>query len=116
MIHGVKFLQRVLALLVPLIGAVEDAAAGGAAAELVERVLARGDDILVEGHAHIIIGAEQDRLAPVADRDSGREHLLHHQAEGIGHAGGEQRRALFDERIEFGEKVGHIRFFRVPRR
>src|SRR3546814_14437453 len=63
----------------PLIGAVENAAAGGAAAELVERVLAGGDDILVEGHAHMIIGAEQGRFAPVADRDGGREHFFHHQ-------------------------------------
>src|SRR3546814_16018661 len=77
MIHGVKFLERFLALLVAPIGAVEDTAAGGAAAEAVERVLARGDDVVVEGHPHVVIGTEKDRLAPVADRDGGTEHFLH---------------------------------------
>src|SRR3546814_2594565 len=56
---------------------------------------------------HIIIGAEQDRFAPVADRDGGREHFFHHQAERVGDAGGEQVGALLDQRIEFGEEVGH---------
>src|SRR3546814_6579642 len=81
MIHGVKFLERFLALLVAPIGAVEDTAAGGAAAEAVERVLARGDDVVVEGHAHVVIGTEQDRLAPVADRDGGRERSEEHTSE-----------------------------------
>src|SRR3546814_311250 len=109
MIHGVKFLERFLALLVAPIGAVEDTAAGGAAAEAVERVLARGDDVVVEGHAHVVIGTEQDRLAPVADRDGGREHFFHHQAERVGDPGCEQVRALLDQRVEFGEEVGHIK-------
>src|SRR3546814_11616502 len=61
MIHGVKFLERFLALLVAPIGAVEDTAAGGAAAAAVERVLARGDDVVVQGHAHVVIGGSDER-------------------------------------------------------
>src|SRR3546814_20723980 len=52
-IHGVEFFQRLLDLLVALVGAVEDAAAGGSAAEFVERLLARG------GH---VVGTEERRL------------------------------------------------------
>src|SRR3546814_15614377 len=49
------------------------------------------------------------RLAPVADRDGGREHFFHHQAERVGDPGCEQVRALLDQRVEFGEEVGHIK-------
>jgi len=82
-VHPVKFAQRLLALLMALIGAVENAAAGGAGPEIGERLLARFDHIGIEGHAHVIVSAEQDRLAPVADRAGGGEHLLHHQIERI---------------------------------
>jgi hypothetical protein len=92
---------------VPGIGAVEHAAAGGAGAEIVERLLARLDHVRVERHAHVVVGAEQDRLAPVAQRDGGREHLLHHEAERIGDSAGEQVGAHLDQRIEFGKQVGH---------
>ena len=69
------------------IGAVEDAAAGGARAEVVERLLARGDDVGVERHAHVIVGAEQDRALAVADGDGRAFDLLHDQVERVGEAG-----------------------------
>src|SRR3546814_16605099 len=73
MIHGVKFLERFLALLVAPIGAVEDTAAGGAAAEAVERVLARGAAVVVEGHAPVVIGHDQARFASSEERRVGKE-------------------------------------------
>jgi hypothetical protein len=106
MVHPVKVLQRLLDRLVADIGAVEDAAAGGARAELVERLLAGGDDVGIERHAHIIVGAEQDRLAAVADRAGRREDLFHHQPERILDAGVEQRLALGDQIVELGEQIG----------
>src|SRR3546814_10342061 len=45
-----------------------------------------------------------------SDRDGGRENLFHHQIERIGDAGGEQVRALLDQRVEFGEEIGHIKY------
>src|SRR3546814_8086446 len=47
---AVEVLERFLDFLVPLIGAVQQAAAGGARAEIVQRLLARGDDVRVAGH------------------------------------------------------------------
>ena len=111
MIHGVEVPERRLAFLVALIGAVEDAAAGRARAELVERLLAGGDDVRVEGHAHVIVGAEQDRALAVADGDGRRFHPLHDQVEGVGEPGRQQRLALLDQRVELGEEVAHQRFW-----
>ena len=108
MVHVVKFAQRRLDIAVRMESAVQDAAAGGASAKVVKRLLACSDDILVKGHAHIVVGAEQDRLAAVADGDGRRQNLFHHQIERVSQASFEQRAALFNQRIEFGEKVGHI--------
>ena len=108
-IEAVKFLQGIFAFAVPLIGAVQHAATGGAGAEFVQRLLARRDHVGIEGHAHIIIGAEQDRLLAVHHRHGGRLHLFHHQRKGIALSGGKQRFALLNQRIEFGEKIGHRR-------
>ena len=107
MVHRVEVLERLLARLVAGIGAVEDPAAGGARAELVERLLARGDDVGIEGHAHVIVGAEQDRALAVADRHGRAFDLLHDQVERVGEAGVEQRLALLDQRVELGEEVAH---------
>ena len=107
MVEAVKVDQRLFALAVPLISAVEHAAARGAGTEFVERGLARFDHVGIERHAHIIIRAEQDRLLAVHHRDGGRLDLLHHQREGIALAGGQQVLALLDQRVEFGEKIGH---------
>ena len=82
-VHPVEIAQRLLAFFVALIGAVENAAAGGPRSEIGERLLARFEHIGIEGHPHVIVSAEQDRLAPVADRAGGGEHLLHHQIERI---------------------------------
>src|SRR6185369_9099243 len=106
-IHGVEILQRLLDRLVADVGAVEDSASGGARAELVERFLARGDHVLVEGHAHIIVGAEQDGALAVADGDGRALDLLHHEVEGVDDSGFEQCLALLDQGIELGEEVGH---------
>ena len=108
MVHRVEFLERLLDRAVAGVGAVEDSAAGGARAELVERLLARRDHVGVEGHAHVIVGAEQDRALAVADRDGRAFDLLHHQVEGVGEAAFEQPLAKRDERIELGEEVGHL--------
>ena len=110
MIHGVEVLQRVLAGLVAGIGAVEDAAAGRARAEFVERLLAGGDDVVVERHAQIIVGAEEDRLPAVADRAGGGEDLFHHQPERVPHAGGEQALAHLDQGIELAEEINGLGF------
>ena len=107
-IHGVEVLERLFDRLVADIGAVEDAAAGGARPELVERLLARRDHVGVEGHSHVIVGAEQDRLAAVADGDGRGNHFFHHQAERVGDAGRQQLLAGFDQRIELGEEVASI--------
>jgi hypothetical protein len=87
------------------IGAVEDAAAGGARAEFVERLLARGDDVGIEGHAHVIVGAEQDRALAVADRDGRAFDRSITRLNGSVTPGFEQRLALLDQRIELGEEV-----------
>ena len=107
-VHRVEFAQCVFDLAVALIGAVEHAAARSAAAELLERPLARLDHIGIEGHAHIIVGAQQDRLTPVADRLRRREHLFHDQAERVFVARGKQVRPLLDQRIEFRKQVGPV--------
>ncbi len=91
MVHVVEVLERVFARLVPLVRPVEHAAAGGARAEFVERLLARRDDVGIEGHAHVIVGAEQDRPIAVADRHGRRFDLFHDEAERVLLAGREQR-------------------------
>ena len=45
--------------------AVGDARARGAGAEFIERLLARGDAVRIEGDAHVVVGAGKDRLAAV---------------------------------------------------
>ena len=105
MVHSVKFLERVLALPVALIGAVQNAAAGRAGAEFFQRLLPCGDDIFVEGHPYVVVGAEQDRLAPVADRAGGRKDLFHHQVERVFHPAGEQALAHLDELVELREQI-----------
>jgi hypothetical protein len=108
-VHRVKVLQRLLDGLVADIGAVEDAASGGARAEIVERLLARCDHIRIERHPHVIVGAQQDGALAVADRDGRAFDLLHHEIERVGHATFEQRFALLDQRVELGEEVTHGR-------
>ena len=83
-VHPIEVLQRVLAGAVAHIGAVEHPASGRARAELVKRLLARGDHVGIEGHAHVIVGAEQDRPPAVADRHGRALDPLHHQVERIG--------------------------------
>ena len=107
-VHAVEFAQRRFAIAVAFVGPVEHAAAGGAAAEIVERLLARRDHVGIESHPHVVVRAQQDGLAPVAHRHRGRDYPLHHQAERIGLAGGEQRFAHRDQRIELGEQVRGI--------
>ena len=64
-------------------------------------------DVRIEGHAHVIVGAEKDRALAVADRDGRAFDLLHHQVERVDDAAFEQGLALLDQRVELGEKVGH---------
>ena len=101
MIHGVKVFQRLFDQLMALIGAIEDAAAGCACAKCVQRLFARGQNIVVKGHAHIIIGAEQNRFAAIAHGDCRRFHFVHHQRKGIAHTRCEKPFALLDQRIKF---------------
>src|SRR4051794_12312541 len=110
--HPVKVLQRVFAGAVADIGAVEHAASGRARAELVERLLARGDHVRIEGHAHVIVSAEQNRSPAVADRHGRALDTLHHEVERIGLAGFEQGFAQLDNRVELGEEVAHLVFKR----
>ena len=86
MVHRVEVLERIFARPVADIGAIEDAAAGCPRAELVKRLLAGGDDVGVEGHPHVIVGAEQDRAPAVADGDGGAFDPLHDQVERVGDA------------------------------
>ena len=76
--------------------AVEHPAAGRARAEGRHGMLACGDHIRVECHAHIIIGAKQDRFLAIDDSHGGRFHFFHHKAERVCYAGGEQTFALGD--------------------
>src|SRR3546814_3874922 len=87
------------------------AAAGGARTEFVERRFARRDDIGVERHAHVIISAEQERRLARDDRFGRRIDLFHDERKRIAHAGIEQRLALGDERVEFGQEIGHFASF-----
>ena len=96
MVHPVKFLQRVFAFLVALKRAIQNAAARGARAKFVQSFLACRDDIIIKGHAHIIIGAKQDRFLAIDDGNGWGLHLFHHQAERVLHASGEQTFALGD--------------------
>ena len=105
MVHVVEVHERLLDFLVTLVGAVEHPAAGSAAAEIGQRLLARLDHVGIEGHAHVIVGAEQDRVAPVTDRPGGRQDLFHHQVEGVFAALREQSLAQCDDVVEFSEQV-----------
>ena len=100
MVHRVELAQRLFHFLVALIRAVEHAAAGGPRTIVVERVLARLDHVRIERHAHVVVGAKQDRIAPVADRAGGGKDLLHHQREWIFHPAGQQALAHGDDVIE----------------
>src|SRR6476660_5245248 len=106
-VHGVEVLERLLACLVAAIGAVKDAAAGRARAEIVERLLARGDDVGVERHPHVIVRAEQDRPLAVANGDGRAFDLFHHQVERVGKTGREQILPLPDQWVELGEEIAH---------
>ena len=112
MVHGVEFLQRLFDIAVVAEGAVENAAAGCPCAKFVKRLLAGFDHVRVERHAHIVIGAKQDGLTAIADGDGWRLYLVHHEREGISHAGGEQIFTLLDQRIKFRKKISH--FFILP--
>ena len=103
MVHSVKFFQRVFAFLVALKCAVQNAAAGRTCAKFVQSLLARGDDIIVKGHAHIIIGAKQDGFLAVHHSNGRRFHLFHHQAERVFYARGQQAFTLRNQGIKFGE-------------
>lgn len=105
MIHGIEVFQRLFDFLVALIGAVQHAAAGGARSEIGQRLFARLHHIGIEGHAHVIIGAEQDRFAPVANGAGGAEHLFHHQIERVFYAAGQQPFAHRNDVIEFGKQI-----------
>src|SRR4051812_50164209 len=100
MANGLKVANRRLARLVPAIGAVEDAAAGRSGTELVERLVTGRDDVRIEGHPHVIVGAEEDRATAVADGDGRAFYALHHQVERVGETGRKQLLALLDQRIE----------------
>src|SRR5687768_8713399 len=113
MVHRVEFAKRVLALSVALVGAVEHPATGRSRAKVVKGLLAGGDDVRIERHAHVIVGAEEDRALAVANRHGGALNPLHYQVEWVRKTGGKQRFALLDQRVELGEKVGH-RFASSP--
>jgi hypothetical protein len=68
------------------------------------------DHVGIEGHAHIIIGAEQDRALPLIIASVGESTFSMTMREGIAHAGGEQRLALGDQRVELrkGRSVDHL--------
>jgi hypothetical protein len=102
---AVEVAQRRLGFHMVAEGAVEHAAAVGARSELVERGMAGGDDVRVERHAHVIVRAEQDRVA-AGDHRLGRAlHLLHHDRERIGDAGIDQRLPLGDQAVELRHQV-----------
>src|SRR5918995_2156434 len=105
-IHGVKVLERILDRAMADISSVQNAASGGPRAELVERLLARRDHVRVEGHAHVVVRAEQDRPAAVADGDSRAFDLLHHQVERVGDPARKQAFAKGDQLVELGEEIG----------
>ena len=107
MVHCVEVHERLLDRLVAGISAIKDAAARGAGAEFLQRFLACGDHVRIEGHAHVIVGAEQDGAPAAADGDGRALDPLHHQVEGVGEARFEQGLALIDQRVEFGQEVGH---------
>jgi len=65
----------------------------------------------IEGHAHVIISAEQDRVLALDHRLGGRLHLLHHDREGIGDAAVEQRLALGDQAVELRHQIAFWRDF-----
>ena len=60
-------------------------------------------DIVVKGHAHIIVGTEENCLLAVADGDGWGKHFLHHQGKRILDAGRKEILALLDKRIKFAE-------------
>ena len=105
MVHGIEVHERLLDFLVALICAVQHAATGGPRSEIGQCLPACLDHVGIEGHAHVIVGAEQDRVAPVADRTGRRQDLLHHQVERIFLAARQQSFAQGDDVIEFGEQI-----------
>ena len=98
--------------LVQAISAIGDARAGGAGAELGHRLLASLDAIGIESDPHVIVGASQDRLAPVDDGAGGRDHPLVDDADRIDarrHHAGE----TIGDRPVLVEQVGHAQAFPV---
>ena len=100
MFHVIECLERLLRRHMIAERAIQTAAAVGATAKFIKRRLARRNHIGIKRHPHIIIGAEQDRLLALDHGLGGRRHLIHHNLEGITHAGIEQRLTLGDQRIE----------------
>jgi len=103
--HVVELAQGLLDVDMVVERAVEHPAAIGARPERVERVFAGLDDVGVERHPHVIIGAEQDRVLAADHRLGRRLHLVHHDREGVAHAGPDQRLAFGDEAVELRHQV-----------
>ena len=89
------------------VGAVGDARAGGARSLGVDRRARRRHAGRIEGQAEIVVGAEEDHIAPVDDRLGGRFDAVHADMEGI-QAAAEQAIAGLDEGGEFIEQVAGV--------
>ena len=65
------------------------------------------DHVGIESHPHVVIGAEQDGPATVANGDGRRFHPLHDQVEWVGQARRKQHLTLLYQRVELGKQVVH---------
>ena len=70
MVHRVKFLERILAVAMQAVGAVEHSAAGRAGAKFFQRFQAGLAHIIVKGHAHVVIRAEENGFLAITNRNS----------------------------------------------
>lgn len=67
MIHAIEILQRVFEHAVAAIGAIQNPRARGAGAKIVNCLMGRRNRVLIIGHAHIVVGAGQNGVAPFDD-------------------------------------------------
>jgi hypothetical protein len=86
------------------VGAVGDARAGGAGALAADRLDRRLDAVRIEGQPQVVVGADQDDLAPVDDRFGGGDDAVHADVERIP-AGGQQAVVACTHLIVFVEET-----------